>query len=105
MAAGAESEYLVGADRVGLARERLWRTRHQTHLVMHQLGGGSTDQEGPGRRLLGQPGRVPGGIAHCGVDQTLCRAQPAEQDLSRMEPQTDAIALPRRPRWRSGPRP
>ena len=48
MAAGGESEYLVGADRVGLARERLWRTRHQTHLVMHQLGGGSTDQEGPG---------------------------------------------------------
>ena len=63
---------------------------------MHQRGGSRTDQDGPGRRLLGEPGGVLRYVSHSGVGQALRLAQTAEQDLPRMQPHAHGARLPQR---------
>ena len=58
----------------------------QAHFAMHQPCGGGTEQDGTGRRLLGEPGGALRRVPHRGVGQAPIVAQAAEEYPPRMQP-------------------
>ena len=90
---GTKPEDLVRGARIGWPEVGDRWARLQAHLAMHQPCGCVTEQDGPGRRLLGEPGGALRRVPHGGVGQAPIVAKTAEEHPPRMQPLADDTRL------------